>query len=889
LTAESLPLIQTKLYRPPVQAGLIPRPRLLERLDAHWQERPLTLISAPAGYGKSVLASMWLENCDCPSGWVSLDEEDNDLRTFVGYLLAALTMAFPDLSLEAHKLLQAPSLPPAKRLAQYLLNDLAQTTAAFIIALDDIHHIQEQSIFDFLSELLHFPAPAMHLVLICRQDPPLPVSSLRAYRRVTEVRMSHLRFSTEETVALFAQMLQQKIDEDNAAVWTEKTDGWPVALYLAALSLRGRGLTAKQDASIWGDSRYLHDYLLAEVLGALTPAWQAWLLKTSVLDRFCAALCQAVCQEEGENLTGQAFMSWLQTSNLFLIPLDDRDEWYRFHHLFQDHLQNLLDRQLGQEEKAALHLRASRWFADNNMVKEAIREALAAGDRSTAVDIFSQHRYAIANKGDLFYLEEILKLFPDETVRENAVLLTGGAENAFYIGRISTFIAYHQQLEDLLAKLPVDATLPPDIEGEIGVVTNLKILMSGTSVNMIENARKSLELLSPDAHHWRDFAFSTQIAALQMEGKLQEAELLGKETIEIPTGTSNRRFLMLISLCVVTLMEGELTKVLQYASRLVRQARQAERLEYYHGCYFMGVTHYLRNELDEAEPYLLQVTDHSELASTSYVAFSGFALMSIYHSQRRSEEAAKLFRKISDFLEDKANKANLETLKAFQVEVALKQGQIANAHRLSLAVNFDIRSILWFHYIPQLTSLKVLMQQGGKQHLEEVKTRLAELDARLHKINRKTARVDVLAMQALLFYVQNDIQPAFQKMCDSLALAAPGGFIRNFVDLGPPMADLLARLHEQGDTGMDAYVSQILAAFQIHERDTPAPDLKIPLTKRELQILKLLATDLSPQEIASEVTISVHTTRTHIRNIYRKLDIQSRYSAVELARELGLV
>ncbi len=376
--AESVPLLLTKLYRPPVTPDLEQRTRLVERLERN-RHRPLTLISAPAGYGKTMLASMWLESCGCPSAWLSLDEADNDLHSFVSYLLAAVLSAFPTLELKTQSLLDAPTVASVPVLARYLLNDLAQIEERFILALDDVHLIQEQAIFELLGELLHHSPPSLHLVLIGRHDPDLPIPSLRARSQVTEIRAQDLRFTPEETAGLLRQMLHREVDDGVAAEWTRRTEGWVTALRLAALSLRHRDWSDDLAVNIEGDSRYLQEYLLAEVLSHLPVAKQAWLLKTSILDRFCAPLIEAVCLTDSDesvslaNVTGEVFISRLKRENLFLVPLDDRGEWFRFHHLFQQHLLTMLQGQVGAAEIAALRLRASRWYAENGLIEEALR------------------------------------------------------------------------------------------------------------------------------------------------------------------------------------------------------------------------------------------------------------------------------------------------------------------------------------------------------------------------------------------------------------------------------------------------------------------------------------------------------------------------------------
>ena len=891
---EALPLIQTKLFRPHLQADLIPRPRLFDVLNAHWKTRPLTLISAPAGYGKSVLASMWLESCDSPSCWISLDKRDNDLRTFVSYLLAALKTAFPDITLETQALLEAPSLPSAPRLARYLLNDLTQKTVPFILVLDDIHIIHEESIFDFLSELLQHAPAGMHLVLIGRQDPPLPVASLRAYRRITEVRLRQLRFSTVETAALLTQRLQRVIDEDLAGAWTERTEGWAVALNLAALSLQRREMTDLAPA-IWGDSRYLHHYLLAEVLGSLTPAKQAWLLKTSLLDRFCAPLCEVVCQEEGqesegEPLTGEAFIAWLRQANLFLIDLDDRDEWFRFHHLFQENLQTQLRRQASDEEIAGMHQRASAWYRKNGLLEPAILHALAAGDNATAVDLFAQRRYKYMNEDNWNYLERCFGLFPEDLIANEPLLAISKAHIAVVRGRDAELVESRNWAERGVASFAAESELSKSITGEIATIDAVISVMAGQTAKAIANGQRALELLPVQALHLRGHAVAAQAIGWQMSGDLERGISILQETLADSTWPVKPRAKLLFYLCLANFMEGDLVGAQKAAGESLRIADKFQLWDTVSQArYFNGIISYLQNDLAKAETYLLALLQRLELNAPSYIAHAVCALARIYRSQGRLEDADHALLIARNYLEETANLTSLEIVRAFQVEVALDQGDLESARALSRTVDFHMRPPIWFHYVPQLTPIRILVAERTDAGLEQADLALKQMDEQLSLINRNNVRIGALALQALVCDAQGDEQTAIEKLTAALDIGMVGRNLRCFVDLGPAMADLLARLYQQGDTGMEPYLAEIMASFPVEKQIKPAQVLKSQLSERELQTLRLLATELSPQEIASELLIAVNTTRTHIRNIYRKLDVQSRYQAVETAKELGLL
>ena len=410
-----IPLIQTKLHRPPMATDHLHRKHLLDRLDHH-RQRPLTLVSAPAGYAKRTLVSCWLETCDLPCAWVSLDKNDNDLMQFLSYLVAAVQTIFSDACRKTRSILKAAETPPLPILIGNFINELDRIDKAFILVLDDYHLIREGAVHDLLNELLKYPPDPMHLVLATRRDPPLPLHTLRARSRVTEIRVQDLRFSPVETAAFLQQILKTPVDEATAAMLEERTEGWVTGLRLAALSLRHRSDLGRVLADLPADNRYVMDYIVGEVIAQQSPEVQKFLLTTSALDRFCAPLCDAVCPPGTCVITGREFLKSLEQSNLFVIPLDEQHRWFRYHHLFRRLLQRLLKRKTSPDDIAALHKKAGTWFAEKGLLDEAFRHMLSSGDIPAAARLVAQHRHELMNREQWHLLDRFLHQLPTDSI-----------------------------------------------------------------------------------------------------------------------------------------------------------------------------------------------------------------------------------------------------------------------------------------------------------------------------------------------------------------------------------------------------------------------------------------------------------------------------------------
>ena len=408
---DALPIIQTKLHQPPLPRGLVARPRLTNLLDRQ-PKRPLTLVSAPAGYGKSTLIASWAEASDLPVAWVSLDEHDSDIVIFISYFLAALQSVYPNVGANTSALIQSPEIPTARLISNTLTSEIHHIGKPFVLVLDDYHLVRSASIQDFIEKLLTHPSRHLHLVISTRVDPPLSLSKFRARNQMTEVRLQDLRFTEDEVASLLEKINGNPVDAKTVAELETQSEGWVTGLRLSALAMRHRLGRDRIHDKLSLDNRYVSEYLVSEILSQQSEQLTEQLLKIAILDRFCAELCQVVCDvSSGKSATGDAesFILWLEASNLFIIPLDDQGVWFRYHHLFRAFLEQELQRRFSADEIVALHQRAGDWFAQNDMLEEAVHHALAARDVDRAAHFVEARRHELMNQQQWSRLQNLLK------------------------------------------------------------------------------------------------------------------------------------------------------------------------------------------------------------------------------------------------------------------------------------------------------------------------------------------------------------------------------------------------------------------------------------------------------------------------------------------------
>lgn len=891
-----LPLIQTKLHRPPLPIDLVHRPRLIDFLN-HRQARPLLLISAPAGYGKSTLAKCWVESQNCPAAWISLDEHDDNLFTFLSYFLAAVQTNFPDVGHKTQELLNSTLQPPVSVIATSLINELTQIERPFILVLDDYHQVHSDSIHELLTQLLLHPPPTMHLVLCTRLDPPLPLVKLRARGLVSEVRAQGLRFNKEEVDILLQNMLGSGFDDATISKLEEQTEGWVTGLRLAAFALRQESGRNQVQDKLTVNNRYVAEYLVQEILSQQIAVYSECMLKISVLERFTAEACQTICfQNDKENGTeshhGKAFLDWLVSSNLFIVHLDEHTQWFRFHHLFREFLFNELHRRFSSAEINKLYTSASKWFEQNEYIEEALQYAFSANDTEQAIHLIASKRFTLMNQAQWHLLAQNLTKFPPEVVNQSPELLVVKMWLSYHHGHWELLPREVEQIEELLEHKNMDSRSVSHLEGELCAVRSLLCFRAVKPDDSIKNAQESIAKTHPELWIVRVLARICLAGSLQMKGDLNGAyQIIYDGLNEEQIKTDHAKATLIQTACRVHWVAADLHGMIQAAEQCIALSQSAKTEEILgFGRTYLGTALYHQNDLAVAAMNFNAVILKPYQNYGINLADSFCGLGFIYQAQDQPEKAQQVVEEAVKFFMAAGSSSMLFRVQALQAEIALRQGKTNSA--IQWARQFTSLSAvvpLYHFYAPQLTLVKVYLAQDTHSSRTQASELLDELYTFLTDTHNTRFAMEVLALKALLADQIGDKTSALDLLGQTLEMAEPGGFFRLFLDMGPPMIKLLRQAQNQGLA--QAFIGRILSAGKIPPTHHPANGLTppgIPLTERESEILSLLAQRLSNKEIAARLSITPGTVKQHISHIFEKFGATNRREAVSKAIDLGI-
>lgn len=871
----ALTLLTQKLFLPALPARRVARPALLERLNGGLSGgRAVTLISAPAGYGKSTLAAEWIAQAGRPAAWLSLDASDDSPRHFFAYFIAALQRVDPSLGAELGSALAAGQMPPAPVLIAHLVNDLTALKTPFLCVLDDFQSIQEPEILAILQGLLAHQPASLHLVLVTREDPALPLARLRASNQLTEIRAAELRFDEGEVRRFLRESMGVELSAPDLARLAEQTEGWIAGLQLAALSLQGRADPSAFIQNLSGSHRFILGYLTEEVLTVQPPPVQTFLLQTSILSRLTGDLCDAVTGQTGS----AALLEELLAANLFLVPLDDEGRWYRYHHLFAELLRHQLQR-TQPEMLPGLHRRAGDWYASHDRPAEAIEHSLAGGDFAASVDLIETHGWKLLNHGYARRMEGWIDSLPAQWRNPSPRTNLDFAWMHLLRGQIDEIPPYLAQAQAALAEREPDAPTVRALRAEsLALQANL-LQVQGRLTESVEVASAALELTTADNQRVIGLASLALGAACRQIAPYTEAVAVLQRAIQAAQSTDDlvTEMLAFAHLSTLTLQFGRLRLLAHicapYRARMERQ--DAPPLPVVDSVHIaLGALHYWWNRLDEAHHYLTQAVQTSALSGHTSSAITTRLYLSMV-AQARGDlmEAERLVQEAVGLLAEGAPAWVQLQVVVCQAELCLSQGERAEAETLLRSTGIgpdsevnrrtDRAHLAW---------LRLLATRERAAAIGYARRILASAVAE----ERHGATLRCLLITAPL------LEEAEGKswLAQAVALAGPEGNVRVFVDEGDALLPLLKR---SGQT-------ELLAHFGANGQAPPdQTGLMEPLSERELEVLGLLGRGLKYAEIAEELVVSLNTVRFHVKSIYGKLGVNRQVHAVEQARKLGLI
>ena len=907
----STSLLQTKLFVPPLRADLVKRTRLTQRLDAGFDHK-LSLLSAPAGFGKSTVLTEWAVHGQKPIAWLSLDKGDNEPARFWAYVVAALqTVLGGNGRSVALDFSPVPSDPAG---LETMVVDLINTVAGaaqrrFALVLDDYHLITTEQIGDLLWFLLDSLPPQMHLILSSRSDPSWPLARLRARGELTELRAPDLRFTAAESAAFLNDIMGLELSAGDIDRLENRTEGWIAGLQMAALSMQGRHDLPGFISALSGSNRFIMDYLLEEVLDRQSPERRTFLLKTSILRGLTPSLCDAVTGGDD----GRTMLNQLENNNLFLIPQDDMRRWYRYHHLFGSLLYDRLQ-QSQPQQVADLHRRAGNWYAGRGLLAEAMEHAAAAGDTDRQIQLIAGNVLNMAYLGELETLVKWLNGLPDYVGRNRPWFSVSRAWVLAFAGRLDEvepqLLEAEAALDDLYRQDTLANLMEQDhVRGHVAALRGYVTGLRGEHDVSEQHARTALALLPTEDAMARGWTTLLLAVVLRAVGQLVEAEEAFAQAIAIGRSTGSIPLMIdiLFEQSDMQRLQGRLNASLSTCQDVLRlagdfQNQSGHRLPPAGYIYSsMAAVYYEWNDLDKA----LHNAREAERLSRRWgmadaISRSQMQLALVHQALGDGRAASECLAEAQVVADGMASSYYSDMIALTRAGIDLAQGRLdAVSHWIDssgLCAEADVpfKEVPFKEvgiYLPLARLLLAQAEQGDERAGADALNLLERLEKPCLESGAVGLVIRILAIKALAFSALEDEEAALKSLGRALEYGESEGYVRTFIGLGPSLESLLRLALSHGI--FPTYAGELLAHAVKDEggskASTSATDLVEPLTQRESEILHLLPTSLSTTEIATQLFVAPSTVRTHIKGIYGKLDVHERVAAVDRARELGLL
>lgn len=897
------PLLKTKFYAPPAGAKWVRRPRLIQRLE-EGQHRELTLLSAPAGFGKTMLLSDWVRQSDRAIAWLSLDEDDNDPDRFWTYVVSALQTLNPGLGESTRAALQSPQPLPIESLLATLINEIGAIQDQLTLILDDYHVITVKSIHDGLAYLLEYLPPQLRLIIASRTDPPLLLHLLRARQQLTEFRAADLRFTFEEAAAFLNQAMGLNLSSELVDVLERRTEGWITGLQLAALSMEGRDDVSKFVQAFAGSHRYVLDYLAEEVVRQQPGSVRTFLLRTSILSRMTACLCDAVTEQEN----GFETLAALEQANLFVVPLDDERLWYRYHHLFAQVLRAFLQRTTTKEGMASLHTRAAEWYELHGEANEAFKHAVAAEDFQRATRLIEENWLRVGHTGRIKRILRWLESMPEEVLRKRPVLSLAYAWALWLTGQIGAVEAHLDAAAAGWERQETTGVMDPDrARWKAGCVAlRLQLVRHRGELNeAIRLAHQTLALSPRDDPLVRGYGHLGLAHAYRELGDYEASRSAYVEGMSLmrTAGNISSASLSAFYLCRLLDLQGrpeEAIEVVREAVAFMDAQGAAESPAYGILDVALGSLLCEKGELREAEDHLLRGLNLSRVGGHhDYIRNASIVMARLRLAQGETAGALDALREAELVTPGAEMPLASAELAAYKARVWLAQGNLSAAVRWAEeAGQCPGEDSGYTRQIEATVRARVLLAQGK---LNEALAQLTTCQQAAEDGGARGWAVEIGILSALAEEARGNRPEALVHLSRAVTVAEPEAYAQLFVDEGPPMTNLFAAIlsAEQGaakePSGVPLEsVQRLLDALSRTAAEqkrvaASGPPLIEPLTPREEEVLRLMAAGLSNREIAEELIIAVGTVKAHLHHIYGKLGVRGRTEAAARARELLLL
>jgi LuxR family maltose regulon positive regulatory protein len=935
-------ILQTKLFIPRTHPDVVQRIWLDNKLEEGLKSQLVTL-SAPAGSGKTTLLSRWVSRVSWPVAWLSLDERDNEFTRFWSYFIAALQTIRAEAGQTAFQMLRTPQPPPTEALLTEVLNDISHQPDDFLLVLDDYHCIEDSSIHEGICFLLENMPPQMHLVIAGRSQPPLPLPLLRGRRSLFELQAADLRFTKEETATFLNQVMKLGLSTDHLHAIEEMTEGWAAGIQLAAKALeaiRKDGVGSRTDqpdelqaflAAFSGNHHYVFDYLAQEVVDHQAEQIQIFLLYTAILDRLCGPLCEALLdQRAADGISSQAILEQLEAVNLFIVPLDPHRRWYRYHHLFGSFLQARLQREYPAEKIAELHRRACHWLETNGTLHEAIPHALAARDFDLSVTLIRRVTEEMFMTSQLTTLKAWLKDLPQEIISRDLKLSMDCAWTKLATAEMEQIEPHLSDVEKLLGSKADGSqsslALPFEKRAILAEISAIRATLSFNQLNLpavLDLCRQGRAYITTD---WQGefsakradvmgvLAFNQAIAS-EFSGDTLAAEDAFKESNKLNQHNPHLLSMGTGHLAGIQILKGQLHRAETFFLQALRSSQSRGTPSPLSAIASTGLGNLLCewNRLDQALPHLQRGIELGRQWNQWESLLAGYSGLARLHWALGEQEAA--FAKL-DELRNRAQELDVlwmtPPIQAYHALLSARRGDLQTAAAWAESSPVSQGSTIHFMLEPDaLTLMRIYILQDRFAQAAALAAETATSAQAGGRLGRWT---EAVLLQGLALHLQGEIDQALPHLEKALQRALAEDYRRIFLDEGPRMADFLRQAQKVGpdsspgwDDGLNQFIDELLFLFETSPAQEPARSARAvepesvssrpeprdhayePLSERELEVMKLIAIGLTNQEISEQLFISLNTVKTHVKNIYQRLEVSNRAQAIARARQLRLI